>query len=698
MEDGGRYLKDMKDKMRKVLQKEKQRNRYDGKKPFDVIRAEDFGGDLYEFYEPLEQIMRNATGVDISGSRPVFLIGGRGSGKTMVLKFLSFQAQISEFINDLARKDKSTELSQSEMEDFLKSKTFLGVYLHFKSIEYDQFKGKMEKFFVPYLSIRVAEQVFKMLGALKCAKVISLKEESEIVEFFIEQIKEPKTTFDRNFESVLYFIQKRILPDYELLLEKNPSSSLAEIRNEGYCIPVVVSKGLIFGLPDFVFDRVAKLKGKNLFILLDELEFLNDYQTRRIGALLKYSDETSVIFKIGSRYMPAKVHVGDSDEVLQETDDFKIINITDALNYANSNNRRDYSTLVKNILNRRIMKSSFFQKVGITDAEQLFPGLPIEQEALEIVKGRDKHWNGFKNYLKKTKNREEINDIIAALKHPDNPIIEKLNMLLYYRGKLTVQEIRRMMDEYLQGENLVYRNLYQKNALNLLFQLHSDYRSEKRYCGVDVFAQLSSGIIRNAIEICGQALNTAYNYGFAPNGEKAVGFEYQDIGAKNHAQVKYEDILRIASKVSQEVQEFINQIGTIFRALHSDKYLVEPEQTHFETDYYGIKGKAKEVFDAALQQSYIQRKPAMDPKEIGDARKTDFLLNRVFAPHFEISCRVRGRTYITATQICSLILGSEEEKKKTRKEIVVENSKIRRDSDKQRSLLEVLELNDQEID
>ena len=72
------------------------KNRFNEKRPFDVVRAEDFGEALYEFYEPLEKLIRRVSGVDITGSRPVFLIGGRGTGKTMVLKFLSIEMQLKD--------------------------------------------------------------------------------------------------------------------------------------------------------------------------------------------------------------------------------------------------------------------------------------------------------------------------------------------------------------------------------------------------------------------------------------------------------------------------------------------------------------------------------------------------------------------------------------------------------------------------
>ena len=98
------------------------KNRFDGKKPFDVVRAEDFGGDLYDFYEPLEKLIRKVSGVDITGSRPVFLIGGRGTGKTMVLKFLSLEMQLKNFIkNELMQSKSIEELSVNEMKTFLDS-------------------------------------------------------------------------------------------------------------------------------------------------------------------------------------------------------------------------------------------------------------------------------------------------------------------------------------------------------------------------------------------------------------------------------------------------------------------------------------------------------------------------------------------------------------------------------------------------
>jgi len=314
-----------------------------------------------------------------------------------------------------------------------------------------------------------------------------------------------------------------------------------------------------------------------------------------------------------------------------------------------------------------------------------------------LVKDREKHWGKFKTFVKQSKSEKEINNIIAYLKYPSNSIIEKLNMLLYYRGK-SPEEIKKMCEDYLDGKNEQYTTLYQKNALNLLFQLYSDYRNEKKYVGIDVFIHLSSGIIRSAVELCNQALNTAKNFGYKPGKGKPVGIVYQDIGAKNLAKLQYADITGIPKNLGLKVQDFINQIGTIFRELHLNRYLVEPEPTHFETNYSEIV-QGKDVFNAALNYSCLQKKPPMDPKNIGKTKKDDFLLNRILAPYFEISYRVRGRTYISASQISSLITGDSEKKKKTQKEIIKNNAKKEKpEIGIQSTLFDTAEVNNNEID
>jgi hypothetical protein len=430
-------------------------NKFNGEKPFDLVRAEDFGGDLYEFYEPLEKLIREVSGVDITGSRPVILIGGRGTGKTMVLKFLSIEMQLKDFLKNTNLDQKKIDnLAPKYMKDFLNKKTYIGIYLRFKTTEYGAFKGDLGSLFMPYLSIKIAEQVFSTLLLLKRSNLISSVQETKIIEYFISQIIFPKIGVIKYFEDILEIIRKDIIKKFEVIFECSSYYSRDELIKE-LDEPILISKNIVFGLPEFIFTNVKYLNGKYLFILLDEFEFLNEMQIRIISKLIKDSNET-VSFKIGSRHMPAVLPIGDTNEVLQEVHDFRKINITDALNAAKSKKKGNYNKLIKSILNKRLEKSEFFKGNGISNVNQLFPNLDLKEEAQILVSSRENkeaHWSKFRSRLKESSlSSKEIDGIIDDLKYPQDPIIEKLNMLLYLRGYSSA-EVKNMYYEYLNRRN-----------------------------------------------------------------------------------------------------------------------------------------------------------------------------------------------------------------------------------------------------
>ena len=335
--------------------------------------------------------------------------------------------------------------------------------------------------------------------------------------------------------------------------------------------------------------------------------------------------------------------------------------------------------------------------------------MAIEVEAKNLVKDRKWHWKRFTDFLRESAvSQKRIDQILSSLSYPENPIIEKLNMLLVYWGR-SPDYVERLFKEYLEGKNKEYSLLYEKNGLNLLFQLCNDYKVNKKYAGIDVFINLSSGIIRNAIELCNRSLNAAYNYGYEKQDSNEVEMWHQDIGAQTQARLQFDDIQRIPGShpkpvvtkrgteesigiLGIEVQDLVSQLGTIFRNLHLDQFLIEPEQTHFETDYESLDEYSRQVIDTAVKYSYLQEKYPMSPRDIIDTKRKDFVLNRIFAPKFKISYKTRGRTYISAEQVEMLIKGNNTEKRKTRLEVVVGNSKKRRklimENGTQRTLLD----------
>ena len=176
----------------------------------------------------------------------------------------------------------------------------------------------------------------------------------------------------QSVEDAIENIQRTIIPLIETIEQKYAYYSIDEIKKK-YEIPIILHKRIVFDLPDLIFSEVSLLKGKKLFVLLDELEYLDDYKARCIGELMKSSDETVVIFKVGSRYMRNTVPVGQSSEVLQESHDFNIIRITDALNQAHSGGKDNYSNLINRLTKQTLGKIKILQEKRSNQSRTTIP-------------------------------------------------------------------------------------------------------------------------------------------------------------------------------------------------------------------------------------------------------------------------------------------------------------------------------------
>ncbi len=216
-----------------------------------------------------------------------------------------------------------------------------------------------------------------------------------------------------------------------------------------------------------------------------------------------------------------------------------------------------------------------------------------------------------------------------------------------------------------------YRTSYEKYKIALLFQLISDYRDKKIYGGFDTFAMLSSGIIRNYLELCWHAFNQAIFNNKEELLAGKISIENQTKAAVEMAERSFEDIEMIETH-GREIKDFIFHIGRFFRALHMDERLKEPEPIYFCTNDSQLDKDTKELLDTAQKWSVLQKKPAMQPESptrLNDTFPDVFVLNRIFSPKFRISYRIRGRTNISPTELKILLKGSEDEKKVSLKKL-----------------------------
>lgn len=100
--------------------------------PFEEVNANNLDDDeILDFWIKPEGIFnKQLEGIKLTGLTPLFLFGGRGTGKTTVLKYMSFDLQQKEFLK-----------KNTDMKNFLTKNNFIGIYHRFDGPQLDAFNA-----------------------------------------------------------------------------------------------------------------------------------------------------------------------------------------------------------------------------------------------------------------------------------------------------------------------------------------------------------------------------------------------------------------------------------------------------------------------------------------------------------------------------------------------------------------------------
>lgn len=626
---------------------------------------------------------QQAIGIDLTGFNPVVLMGGRGTGKTMLLKYLSNEVQV-----------KQRRYDKIPTEDFLKDTPYIGVYYRFDGPSLSSFTNRCvgnivwETIFKHYFEIVIGQKYVSMLLNLKkngCFNLTSKKEEKIVLDMMnlIYPSKEFKEG-EYNLETLIGVIQRLADEVFQFIND----AALSE--KPTFKPDTVIPPGkLIFDMPNVFVENIPELKNKTIIILLDEYENLLLDQQKIVNTLIKHVKKP-VTFRVGMRLQGFKTFdTLNEGEFLVEDADYRQILFEDIL-YAH---KAEYKSLLKKLAEKRLKNVCKFEDLNITDISELLGTLNPVDEALSIVSNGEvqnekdesvniekyKHKKHVAEMIKELKNRsisdDEINAFLPNLIHPQNPLIEMLNLLLIRRD-YGIEEIVNLFSAYIDNktdssEYKKYKDLYAKNHLGLLFQLVSLHRpKQKMYAGFDMFCMLSSGIIRNFLELCYQSFNKSL---FSDREElfekKRISFKNQTDGAEIRAEKFFNTIERIPER-GNEIKSLTSSLGAVFYKWHSDPRLREPEPTYFCVDKTSLSKEGRDVLDTAVRWSVLQKKRPMKEKSRDGPLLDVYALNHILSPYFTISYRTRGRIpQFNKEDVEAMMFKDEAEKKKVVKKL-----------------------------
>ena len=586
---------------------------------------------------------------------PVIVEGPRGSGKTMILKYISYFCQ-KEFLYS-NHKD-SDELS---ILNYIRQSGNLGIYFRYKDDFGSLFrflncsKSSRERLFLYYFEMYILDELLRILsdieedGALK----------SEYTKNLIDTINNILHTDAETLQAFNFSIQEKIQKVDRWVRKSRYLDSAEDVLQE-----LIDGENYILQVCKCIGSCIPELSDVRFLVIIDEYENAGEYQ-RILNTLLKQVDHTSnVTYRIGVRprgMTTLETNVGT--EFLQIDRDF-------LLYVLQMQKMTDYKAFVREIANRRLNSVDFFAENGLTDIQILLGKKEnLDNEARALTKNNPtKHFE----ILKKKFTSSEYTKTVDMIRCTSSPLMEMLNIVWILR-EVPGEKVSMAMQGYIAGchketgnsEEIELARKYKldysdKYRAQMMFILLGIYAQNKKYYSFNTFAYLSSGAVNDFISLC---RNVFYlldkSYYIRASSDPLIPISLQAKGAENTA-IEQMDKIRLCNEYGTEMYSFAMNIGGLFKLLHKDVYAKYPETNQFAFENeVEIESRPllKEVRNSLIKWGVIVKRPRIQSISIGRRKGTLYYLNRIFSPIFGISFRTRGGyNFVMPTTLFEILL------------------------------------------
>ena len=572
---------------------------------FGSYKAEWLKGKIFDFFTAPNYF------TNLKDNRPCILQGGRGTGKTTVLRGLSYQGQYAILNKDLERLDQNT---------------FIGLYYRVNTNHVHAFQGRgideevWTRLFAHYFNLLMCWEICNYLkwhrekdrndeelSAHSCGLIAtSLHIEKEIDGF---------DKLCNELENVMYAFQS----DVNNINDKGtPRLSML-----GDPIRIFVEQAL----------ELRQLKGKMFYLLIDEYENLLNTQQQTINTLLKHVPETYT-FKIGVRELGWRVkYTHNKEELLNDPADYTLIDI--GKEFLSEDKKNIFAKFAKDVCDKRV--SGLFEggeEANSYSIEDALPGLSIEKES-ELLKVTYSDY--YLDFVKYEEEKREVMDI-----HP------LYKFFLAYWANIHGDTIANVVKSYNQNTRK-WDERYENYKYGLLFKIRRGRGAsgiQKYYAGWSTYVKLANGNIRYLMELVYKAY---YNY-LQEDGDitKPIPFDLQTEAARD---VGWKNLTELEGTWNKGVQitKLVQALGSLFAKIAMYRGKSAPELVQFDIEGE-LKPQVKEIIDASVMNLALIRMSSnkLSGKEI---KSYQYSLHPIFAPYFQFSFRRKRKLSLTSEEI-----------------------------------------------
>ena len=577
---------------------------------FGRYKAEWLRGDVFHLFR------RPGYFPELEEPRPTALVGGRGTGKTSVLKSLSYVGHY-----ELNGRDQSAPVNAP----------YAGLYWCIDTNRVSAFSG-------PELT---AEQWLRVFG-----HYVNLEVVAQFCDYVLwyERITGFEVVLPRkHLKRVGASLHAQDVQDVHSLAERvaeelvRLESSVNTIADAG---PVSLS---LQGTPiEYIAEGLSAIPAfanRVFYIIIDEFENLDRRQQSLLNTLIKHG-RGRVIYKIGVKESGWRTKETMSGEPLIHPGDYDLIDLSERFGDG------QYARFAREVCDARL--SHAFQRAGLadlpTEMPQYFETLSVDDEARLL---------GVEERVRAPR-REALADAKFA------PLVSEMPDLdLYYLARKAesdgvplrsvLADLTRSPDTYLRS----YRQNY-RQALLYTIRKHSGRGLQKYYAGWSTLSKVSGGNIRYLVEIVERA--------FEIHSESR-----NDISVPVSPKDQTDACIAIGRKYTQEVQALDPQgqrltflllgLGRFFGLLARHSMGRQPDTTSFvitTPSDPAIASELQGLLRTAVMHQILRRWPATKLTSANEAKEPEYSVHPVFSAFFVFPYQKKRRIRLKGDDIVLL--------------------------------------------
>lgn len=602
----------------------------------------------------------------IKAHNPIIIKGGKGSGKTHLLRHHSFPVQVIRY-----------DKEGINLLEGIHSDKYIGIYMRCGGLNASRFAGKgySDDTWTPLF-----EYAFELILAEELIDIVCQVAQKEMVTgeimWHIQKLfHNPDGNSAVTLESLKHYIYS-LRRELDLAVN-NAALGASLIDNPN--TEIKVSRGsLIFGLPKIFRNYLPEFQDTLFIYLIDEFENFTKIQQRYVNTLVR---ETSmpVSIKIGVRKYGIKTSdTLSAEEKLQVGSDYETLALDEKLRSDLGHYRKFSYLLLKNRLGKKDLRFNEIAKW----AKSLFENVDTGWNSLQINElinqkrnknNQDYHFNRFKQNLELIKvDEQKAEKIIELLRFPDYPILEKVNIMNFYKlynGSKSLEalanELHNDCNDFIKRTNRKggsatsqLWNYYQNDIID---QLLNEFNYTPFYAGIDNFIKMSEGMPRNLINI----LKNVYDWSLFNDqkftlDEDSFSLESQQLGVLSASDWYFND-LRKAGKDLQLLQSAISRLAELFKVNHYSDRPTECSLITFGGNITEASEEAQRTIEIAEDRSMLIRiNKGHKDKNLG-YEQAKFQLNKMLCPRWGLPISSRGTIELSSEEL-NIIFDSKSDK------------------------------------